>query len=142
MVARWRPSVLLPVFGGGVGGTLTRYAVESSLPHRALGWPWATFLINILGAFLLGMVLECLIRRGPENRSRQRTRLLVGTGFLGAFTTYSTFALEGVELVDGGEWRTALAYVVATVVLGAAAAWVGIVIGARTISAERGGPHA
>ncbi|MCC8927194.1 MULTISPECIES: fluoride efflux transporter CrcB [Nocardiaceae] len=125
-----RPSVLALVFVGGVFGTLARYGVEEAVPHRSPDWPMGTFAVNVLGAFLLGLLLEILMRRGADIGVRKRARLLLGTGFCGAFTTYSTFALEAVLLTRDGHATTALAYGVATVVLGAAAAWLGIVAGA------------
>ncbi|OZC46024.1 CrcB family protein [Rhodococcus sp. RS1C4] len=123
-------SALASVFVGGVVGTLARVGVEEALPHRPSGWPVATFVINIVGAFVLGLVLENLARRGPDIGVRQRVRLLAGTGFCGAFTTYSTFALEAVLLTRDGHWSTASAYGAGTVVLGGVAAWAGIVVGA------------
>lgn len=124
-----RPSVLALVFVGGVLGTLARYGVEEAAPHRSPDWPIGTFAVNVLGAFLLGLLLESLSRRGPDVGARKKTRLLLGTGFCGAFTTYSTLALEAVLLTRDGHWATALAYGVSTVVLGAAAVWLGIVGG-------------
>ncbi|MDJ0394513.1 fluoride efflux transporter CrcB [Rhodococcus sp. G-MC3] len=129
-----RPVALVLVFVGGVAGTMARYGIEVAIPHRSPDWPVATFVINLLGAFLLGLVLERLVRRGPDVGVRQRVRLLVGTGFCGAFTTYSTFALETVVLTRDGHLPTALAYAVSTVVLGALAAWLGVVLGARKAS--------
>lgn len=123
-------SALALVFGGGVVGTLARVGVEEALPHRSPEWPVATFVINIVGAFVLGLVLENLARRGPDTGVRRRLRLLAGTGFCGAFTTYSTFALEAVLLTRDGHWTTAVAYGISTVALGGAAAWAGIVVGA------------
>lgn len=119
------------VFGGGVMGTLARYGIETAVPHNSPGWPVATFGINIAGAFVLGLLLENLVRRGNDTGNRRRLRLLAGTGFCGAFTTYSTFALETVLLARDGHVATALAYAVVTVVVGAGAAWAGIRFGAR-----------
>ncbi|MET0195640.1 MAG: CrcB family protein, partial [Rhodococcus fascians] len=68
-------SALASVFVGGVVGTLARVGVEEALPHRPSGWPVATFVINIVGAFVLGLVLENLARRGPDIGVRQRVRL-------------------------------------------------------------------
>lgn len=127
---RLRFSALALVFVGGVFGTTARYGIETAIPYRSPDWPVATFAINILGAFVLGLVLETLARRGPDVGVRQRVRLLVGTGFCGAFTTYSTFALETVTSIRDGHWATALAYGSSTVLLGALAAWAGIVVGA------------
>ena len=90
-----RPSSLAWVFAGGVVGTALRYLIEDLLPHDPSGWPWATFLINLAGAFILGALLEGLARLGDDSGWRQRARLCAGTGGCGAFTTYSTLALEG-----------------------------------------------
>jgi CrcB protein len=118
------------VAAGGAAGAAARDAVEQALPTAAHGFPVATLLINLSGAFALGLLIEALVRAGPETPRRRRTRLVLGTGFLGAFTTYSTFAVEADLLVrDGDAWR-ALAYVAATVLGGAAATFAGVVASA------------
>ncbi|SNS80269.1 fluoride efflux transporter CrcB [Rhodococcoides kyotonense] len=126
-----QPVALILVFVGGVVGTLARYAIETAIPHRSPDWPIATFAINIVGAFVLGLLLEALARRGPDVGARQRLRLLAGTGFCGAFTTYSTLALEAVLLTRDGHSVTALAYGASSVIVGVLAAWAGIVVAAR-----------
>jgi fluoride exporter len=125
-----RPSALAWVFAGGVVGTALRYGIENLLPHDAAGWPWATFLINLSGAFILGGLLEALARLGDDSGWRQRARLCAGTGGCGAFTTYSTFALEVVLLGRHGHLQTAIGYGVLSVVGGLVAAWLGIVVAA------------
>jgi CrcB protein len=125
-----RPSALAWVFAGGVVGTGLRYLVEELLPHDAAGWPWATFLINLCGAFILGGLLEGLARLGDDSGWRQRARLCAGTGGCGAFTTYSTFALEAVLLGRHGHVGMAIGYGVVSVVGGVVTAWLGIVCAA------------
>lgn len=113
------------VFVGGVVGTAARYAVGDLVgPWGA--FPAATFGVNILGAFALGMLLEALGRRGPDVGVRQRIRLLAGVGLLGGFTTYSTLAGEVNLLVRDGYASVATGYAVASVVLGFLASTVGI----------------
>lgn len=113
------------VFLGGAVGTLARFALESWLPAPA-GWPLPTLLINISGAFLLGVLLESLLRAGQDTGWLRLTRLGVGTGFMGGFTTYSTFALEAVQLGPSDDFLVAAGYVLATLVGGVLASALGI----------------
>lgn len=121
---------LLWVFCGGVLGTALRYAGESLVPHDGSAWPWATFTVNLLGAFVLGSLLEGLARSGADTGWRRRARLFAGTGFCGALTTYSTFALEISLLGKGSHLVTAVGYGLGSVVGGVIAAWLGIVLAA------------
>lgn len=92
-----RPVFVLAVFCGGALGTLTRYGLAMAIPAPD-GWPLPTLLINLTGAFLLGIILEAVVRRGPDAGWPQRIRLSAGTGFMGAYTTYSALALETAQL--------------------------------------------
>jgi CrcB protein len=125
---RWQAIAL--VIAGGAVGTLIRYVLLLVLPEWG-GMPWPVFLINLAGAFILGWLLEALARRGPDAGRRRVVRLFAGTGMLGGFTTYSTFAVgaDGLFLTDA-PW-VGIAYAVATVLVGAAASIAGIVLAAR-----------
>ena len=125
-----RPSALIPIFVGGLLGTGARYLLEKAYPFEPPGWPWTTFLINLAGAFVLGVVLEALVRMGDDSGWRQRARLFAGTGFCGTFTTYSAFALESSLLFRHGNLAVGVGYMVATVVAGGLLAWAGISIAA------------
>jgi fluoride exporter len=118
-------SAVALAFGGGVLGTAARYAVDQAVGPWGV-WPAATFLVNVVGAFLLGVLLESLVRLGPDVGARQRLRLLLGTGFLGAFTTYSALAVETDALVRDGYASVAVGYAVGTVVVGFLASTLGI----------------
>ncbi|MFC8042077.1 fluoride efflux transporter FluC [Nocardia sp. NPDC057353] len=121
---------LLLVGAGGLAGAALRYRLGLWFPHRAGGWPAATFAINVTGAFLLGVLLEALLRAGPDTGWRQRVRLAVGTGFLGAFTTYSALAVDtDLLLRDGHPW-VAAGYGLGTVLIGGFATTAGIALGA------------
>ena len=122
---------MLWVFCGGVLGTALRFAGETLLPFEGAGWPWATFMINLAGAFILGALLEGLARSGGDTGWRQRVRLFAGTGFCGAFTTYSTLALEVSLLGNRGHIAVAVGYGLGSVVAGVVAAWLGIVSAAE-----------
>lgn len=119
---------MLTVGAGGFLGALARYGVARALLRRGLDFPWATFSVNLTGAFLLGILLEALVRAGPDNGVRRYLRLLIGTGFLGAFTTYSTFALDTDELLRHGRVGVGIAYLGASVVGGLAAVYAGIAL--------------
>jgi CrcB protein len=114
------------VLGGGTLGTLARYAVGEVVSPWGDVWPSATFCVNVFGAFLLGVLLEALGRRGPDTGVRQRLRLLLGTGLLGAFTTYSALAVETDLLLREGYASVAVAYAAGTVIVGFLASTAGI----------------
>ena len=116
---------------GGALGALLRLAVAEALPTSPRSWPTATFVTNLLGAFLLGVLLEVLARRGPDTGHRRTVRLALGTGLLGAFTTYSTLATEAVLLGRDGRPGLAVAYGTASALGGLASAAVGITVVAR-----------
>jgi CrcB protein len=88
-------------------------------------------LVNLVGALVLGVLLEALSRQGPDTGWRRRTRLLVGTGFCGGLTTYSTLAVEADLLIRSHRDGLAAGYVVVSVVAGLAVAAVGIALSAR-----------
>ncbi len=116
--------VALVALGGAVGA-LARYALTTILPAPQ-GWPLPTLLINLAGAFALGALLEGLSRSGPDAGRLRVVRLLVGTGFMGAFTTYSTLALDAVHLFGGARIGAAFLYLAASLFGGAAATILGI----------------
>lgn len=90
-----------------------------------------TFAINVMGAFLLGVLLEGLTRVGPDTGWRQRVRLGVGTGVLGSFTTYSTLAVDIDELLRGHRWWAAGSYAAGSVLAGLVATVIGIAVAAQ-----------
>jgi CrcB protein len=119
------PRYIAIVVAGGIAGALVRWWVGAVLPSPG-GWPLPTFTVNLAGAFALGVLLEGLARRGPDQGGLRLARLLAGTGFMGAFTTYSTFAVDAVKLFGADRPAAALGYLAATVLGGAAASGAGI----------------
>lgn len=124
---RWRYVGL--VFLGGAAGTAARESLSLVVPTIG-DVPVATAGINILGAFLLGVLLEAVVRRGRDEGGRRTLRLLLGTGFLGGFTTYSALATDTVQLAGSGDLALAFAYSLGTLLVGAAATWAGIAVAA------------
>ena len=126
MHLRWRYLGL--VFLGGTAGTALREALSLVFPDGRL--PMTTLGINLLGALLLGVLLEALVRSGHDAGGRRTLRLLLGTGLLGGFTTYSALATYSALLLLDGEIPHALAYALGTVLLGGVATGLGIGLGA------------
>ena len=101
MVSNW----LLVAVGGAAGAVLRVYLSET-IPSS--GFPWATLSVNLVGSLLLGAITAAAL----TNVVDEATALMLGAGFLGAFTTMSTFSVETITLVDEGRWSAAGAYVV------------------------------
>lgn len=132
------------VAAGAVPGTAARYGLSLHWPTSTGGWPWATFTVNLSGALVLGFLLEALARRGPDVGRRRRLRLALGTGFLGAFTTYSSLATEADLLVHAAAPALAVGYGLVSVVGGVLAALGGVALAAghhrRTLRRPPGAP--
>jgi CrcB protein len=128
--------ILAAVFCGGAAGTLARAALEQALAPAPGSWPWATFAVNLAGAFLLGLIVA---RFAGRSHSERRTALL-GPGLCGGLTTFSTLQLELFELIDGGHVALALGYAAASVAggLALAAAATRLVAPAPTAAPARG----
>lgn len=120
-----RPALVVLVVVGGAVGTTARELISLAAPEIA-GFPVAVFAINLTGAFLLGILLEALARRGPDAGLRQRLRLLLGTGFCGGFTTYSSLAAASATFVTSGDTWKAVVYGAATIIFGFFASLAGI----------------
>lgn len=116
--------VLAAVAAGGALGAPARYGVGRLVPTGP--FPWATLVVNATGSFALGFVLVLFLERFPPSR---RVRPFVATGVLGAFTTYSTFAVETDLLVKAGRPGLAATYAVTTLAAGLAAVRAGMVVG-------------
>jgi CrcB protein len=115
-------AIALGLLGGG--GALARFLVDGAIATR-LGrdFPYGTLAVNLSGALLLGVVAGAA--------SGDETTRLLGTGFLGAYTTFSTWALESHRLAEEGEARLGALNFAFSLALGIAAAWIGTKLGAR-----------
>jgi fluoride exporter len=106
---------LAAIFVGGAIGALARYGLAQALPHDPGSWPWATFLVNVAGALVLGYLTTRLQERLPPTAYR---RPLLGTGFCGALTTFSTMQVELLRMLDAGESGLAAGYAAASIAAG------------------------
>jgi CrcB protein len=106
------------VFAGGALGTLARAALAQAFPHAATAWPWPTFAVNIVAAFLLGYFVTRLQERLPLSSYR---RPLLGTGICGGLSTFSTVQVEILKMLSAHAYGLAAAYTAASVAAGYAA---------------------
>jgi CrcB protein len=120
---------------GGALGAPARYEVSQLIQVSKDGFPWATFWTNLSGSFALGLVLVLILERFPPT---VYLRPLIATGFLGAYTTYSTFAVEGDLLAKDRHLMLGVGYALASLVAGFAAVAAGMAV-ARASSAGRAG---
>lgn len=120
---RAEPSILAAIALGGALGATARYGVAQLVHVAPDSFPWATFWTNVTGSFALGLILALVLERFPPTRY---LRPFVATGFLGAYTTYSTFAVETVLLTKDGHDAIALAYAASSLAIGFAAVWAGM----------------
>jgi CrcB protein len=109
---------LIAVFLGGCAGTLARAVLGEALPHEPGTWPWATFTVNVAGAFLLGWLITRLQERLPPSAYR---RPLLGTGLCGGLTTFSTFQFELLGMLDADRLALAAGYAGASLAAGCVA---------------------
>lgn len=133
MSPRLRWDVVIAVFAGGCLGGWARYGITSTWPARN-GFPWATFTVNVAGAFVLPVVVVV----AASLVSSRYLRPLLGTGFCGAFTTFSSVVVTADQLFVHRHPSTAVAYVLATIVAGLAAAWLGLVLGRGLVGPRPG----
>jgi fluoride exporter len=126
--ARPDPTLLASVAVGGVVGSLGRYAVGAALPHEPGAFPWATFAVNVSGAFAMGLLVAYLVDRPGVHRL---ARPFVGVGVLGGWTTFSALAVDVVQLGAHQRVQIALLYVATTFLLGTLAVAAGSILGQR-----------
>jgi CrcB protein len=127
------PVVAVVALGGGAGAA-ARYAVSLWGPASAGGFPWATFWTNVVGCAVIGVFMVVVTEAVAAHRL---VRPFFGTGVLGGFTTFSTYAVDVQELVDGGHPRTALACLAATPLAALLAVWAAAAATRRVLTRRR-----
>ena len=125
---RW--DILAVIAVGGALGSLARWGVAQALPHRPSEFPFSTLAVNVLGSFLLGLLMVFVLEVWSPTRY---VRPFLGVGVMGGFTTFSTFMLDNRAMTASGAPLLALGYVVVTVVLVLLAVAAGVVA-ARTLA--------
>ena len=114
---------ILAIAAGGALGSVLRYAVSTGV-YSMLGrnFPYGTLAVNVVGSFLMGFLFVLMVDR-LDMSGMWRMAILVG--FLGAFTTFSTFSIETVNLIQGGDFMRALSNIAVSVVFCLVATWIG-----------------
>ena len=119
-------AILAVGIGGGIGAIL-RYLVGAAFLQRfGPGFPWGTFVINVTGSFFIGVIAQLALTRAFG--ITPNVRLFAATGVLGGYTTFSTFSLDTVTLVEDGAAPLALLYAAGSVIAGLFAAYLGQVL--------------
>jgi fluoride exporter len=117
--------LLLATVGGGIGAG-TRYLVQASMMRwLGPGFPWWTLAINVVGSFLMGVVVELVASRFANSAD---VRTFLATGILGGFTTFSAFSLDFVTLIDRKQQTAAMLYAIGSVSLSILALYVGLIL--------------
>ena len=117
---------LAAVAAGGAIGASARYLVAQMLASRGEAfWPWHTFVANMTGTFLLGIVVTLSVERGTLS---EPWLLFLGVGVLGGYTTFSTFSYETLDLLREGMYAQAATYSIGSLALGVAAAALGVAV--------------
>lgn len=125
---RQRPGIVLAVAAGGVIGAPARYELGLLIPSHSGAFPLSTLIINVTGSLLLGLFLTLIVERW---RPTEYLRPFVATGILGAYTTWSSFMVDTVNLLRKGHPAVAVGYVGASLAAGLGAVYVGMLL-ART----------
>ncbi|GAB3074157.1 MULTISPECIES: fluoride efflux transporter CrcB [unclassified Phycicoccus] len=124
------PTLLAVVAAGGALGSLGRYAAGLALPHVTGDFPWATFLVNVTGSFAMGLLVAWVLSMTDPHPA---LRPFLGVGVLGGWTTFSSFALDVHAMGGAGRPGLALAYVLASFLLGLVAVGLGLGVGQRVL---------
>jgi fluoride exporter len=111
---------------GGFAGSISRYILQNAIVHRFLTiYPIGTFAINIIGSFFIGVIFGLADRYAWMT---QEWRLLLAIGFMGSFTTFSTFAFDNLQLLRLGNYHQLFWYISLSIIFGIALAWFGFLI--------------
>lgn len=111
---------LAAIFAGGVLGAVARVWLSQRYVQGDASWPWTVFAINVTGSFALGYLTTRLQERLPQSTYR---RPLLGTGFCGAYTTFSTMQVETLKMIEGSHYALAIGYAAGSLTGGVLAIW-------------------
>jgi CrcB protein len=133
-----RRDVLAVIAVGGAVGSLARWGLAQALPHRPVEFPWATFVTNVSGCFLIGLLMVLVIEVWPPSRY---LRPFLGVGILGGYTTFSTYMLDTRALLVGGAPGLAGVYLFGSLAAGLTAVWLAVFAARGLVRMSRGRRH-
>jgi CrcB protein len=122
--------ILSVISAGGVIGALARYGIGRAFPAGSSAFPWSTFAINVVGCFLIGVLMVIVIHAVPGHTL---VRPFFGVGILGGFTTFSTYAVDTVRLIQAGSPAIAVAYLFGTLLTAMIAVYLGTAIARQAV---------
>lgn len=118
--------ILFIALGGAIGAVLRHVANGAALRMAGPEFPYGTLGVNVIGSFAMGLFIAWLVTHEPQSAN---LRAFVSVGLLGAFTTFSTFSLDTITLIERGALAQATLYIMASVMIAIVALWVGLVLG-------------
>ena len=125
-------NLFLVAVGGGAGAVMRYLLGVQTMRAFGAGWPYGTLLANVLGGFLMGVLIGVLAFRGGADQ--ERWRLLLGVGGLGGFTTFSAYSLEVALMMERREWTSAAIYSLGSVVFSITALFAGLILMRRLLA--------
>ncbi len=117
----WK-SILLIGLGGGMGSIFRFLVSHFTRKYWSSGFPMATFLVNVSGCLLIGLIIGLLLKSNTSND----LKMLLVVGFCGGYTTFSAFALENFQLIQAEKYMMSILYILGSVVMGIISVWLGI----------------
>lgn len=121
--------LLYVALGGAIGASGRHLLGSVSMRIMGTGFPWGTFVVNVLGGLLMGILVGWLAQKGSQlEGGAQNLRLFLGGGILGGFTTFSAFSLDAILMIEKRAYGLAAGYISASVVLSLLALFIGLLI--------------
>lgn len=121
---------LLAVFIGGGLGSLLRFAISLLFPSNPNSFPWHTFMANMIACLLIGILLSAVFSKDRESL----TYILLAVGLCGGFSTFSTFSVEGLQLIQNNQYSLAISYTLISILLGIGLSFTGLSLGQKLFS--------